>query len=204
MTGGMAGSGGTGRIGVMGGTFDPVHNGHLMGANEAGRAFRLDEVIFVPACWPWQKNGRQIAPAEDRYAMAVIATAPNPLFSVSRLEIDRPGDTYTVDTLRALRAERGPSAEFFFIIGADSLSGLSTWHEPAELLEMVHFIGLTRDGRRLADGSLGAAQFSLLEVPTLHISSTMCRERVQAGLPLRYLVPDEVISYISKRGLYRQ
>ncbi len=195
---------GPGRIGVMGGTFDPVHNGHLMAANEAGRAFELDEVIFVPAGQPWQKNGRKIAPAEDRYAMAVIATASNPLFSVSRLEIDRPGDTYTVDTLRELRAQRGPGTEFYFIIGADALSGLSTWHEPAELLTMVHFIGLTRDGHPLADGSLGAAQFSLLEVPALQISSTMCRERLQAGLPLRYFVPDEVISYIFKRGLYRE
>jgi nicotinate-nucleotide adenylyltransferase len=191
------------RIGVMGGTFDPVHNGHLMGANEAGKAFDLDEVIFVPAGQPWQKNGRRIAPAEDRYEMVVIATASNPLFSVSRLEIDRPGDTYTVDTLRALRAERGADAELFFIIGADSLNGLATWHEPAELLTMVHFVGLARNGARLAEGSLGEAEFSLLEVPALGISSTLCRDRIASGLPLRYLVPDDVISYISKRGLYR-
>lgn len=191
------------RIGVMGGTFDPVHHGHLLAANEAGHAFDLDQVIFVPAGRPWQKNGRKIAPAEDRYQMVVLATASNPLFSVSRAEIDRPGDTYTVDTLRELRREHGPDAELFFIIGADALSGLSTWHEPAELLTMVHFIGLTRDGYRLAAGSLGEAQFSLLEVPTLQISSTMCRDRLRAGLPLRYLVPDDVISYIFKRGLYR-
>ncbi|HET9893907.1 MAG TPA: nicotinate-nucleotide adenylyltransferase [Streptosporangiaceae bacterium] len=194
---------GAARIGVMGGTFDPVHNGHLMAANEAGHALGLDEVIFVPAGQPWQKNGRKLAPAEDRYQMVVIATAANPLFSVSRLEIDRPGDTYTVDTLRELRTARGPGTELFFIIGADALSGLSTWHEPAELLTMVHFIGLTRGRHQLAEGSMGAAQFSLLEVPALEISSTLCRERVQAGLPLRYLVPDDVISYISKRGLYR-
>lgn len=191
------------RIGVLGGTFDPIHHGHLLGANEAARAFDLDQVIFVPAGQPWQKNGRKIAPADARYEMVVIATAANPLFSVSRLEIDRPGNTYTVDTLRELRAEHGQQAELFFIIGADALSGLSTWHEPAELLTMVHFIGLTRDGYRLAEGSLGEAEFSLLEVPTLDISSTRCRDRFRAGLSLRYLVPDDVIGYISKRGLYR-
>ncbi len=187
----------------MGGTFDPVHYGHLLAANEAGQAFDLDRVIFVPTGQPWQKIGRKVAPAEDRYQMVVLATASNPLFSVSRLEIDRPGDTYTVDTLRELRREHGPDTELFFIIGADSLNGLATWHEPAELLTMVHFIGLARNGARLQAGILGEADFSILEMPTLEISSTMCRDRLRAGLPLRYLVPDDVISYISKRGLYR-
>lgn len=187
----------------MGGTFDPIHHGHLAAANEAGSAFHLDEVIFVPTGQPWQKGDRPIAPAEDRYLMTVIATVSNPLFSVSRIEIDRPGDTYTVDTLRELRAQRGPDAEFFFIIGADALSGLHTWRSPAEVLSLVHFIGLTRRGRQLAEHSLGSEQFSLMEMPTLDISSSICRERVRAGLPIRYLVPDSVISYISKRGLYR-
>jgi nicotinate-nucleotide adenylyltransferase len=191
------------RIGVMGGTFDPIHNGHLMAANEAAHAFNLDEVIFVPTGHPWQKADRPIAPAEDRYLMTVIATAANPLFSVSRIEIDRPGETYTVDTLRELRAQRGGDAEFFFIIGADALSGLSSWHAPEEVLTLVHFIGLTRHGHQLAEGSLGSEQFSLIEMPTLEISSSACRERVRSGLPISYLVPDGVISYISKRGLYR-
>ena len=191
------------RIGVMGGTFDPIHNGHLTAASEAAHAFGLDEVIFVPTGQPWQKTDRPLAPAEDRYLMAVIATAANPLFSVSRIEIDRPGDTYTVDTLRELRDERGPDAQFFFIIGADALSGLHTWRSPDEVLSMVHFIGLTRRGHQLAAGALGSESFSLMEMPTLEISSSICRERVRAGLPIRYLVPDDVISYISKRGLYR-
>ena len=191
------------RLGVMGGTFDPVHHGHLAAASEAAHAFELDEVIFVPTGQPWQKTDRPLAPAEDRYLMTVIATAANPLFSVSRIEIDRPGDTYTVDTLRELREQRGQDAEFFFIIGADALSGLRSWRSPEEVLSMAHFIGLTRHGHRLAEGSLGGDKFSLMEMPTLEISSSICRMRVRAGLPIRYLVPDDVISYISKRGLYR-
>lgn len=191
------------RIGVMGGTFDPIHHGHLAAASEAAHAFDLDEVIFMPTGQPWQKADRPIAPAEDRYLMTVIATAANPLFSVSRIEIDRAGDTYTVDTLRELREQRGPEANWFFIIGADALSGLDTWRSPEELLSMVHFIGLTRRGHQLAPGALGSESFSLMEMPTLEISSSICRERVRTGLPISYLVPDNVISYISKRGLYR-
>ncbi len=191
------------RIGLMGGTFDPIHHGHLMAASEVGQVFGLDEVIFVPTGEPWQKSERRVSPAEDRYLMTALATASNPMFSVSRVEIDRPGETYTIDTVRQLRAERDPDAEFFFIIGADALSRLETWHKPEELLELVHFIGCTRRGHPLVEGSLGEEKFSLIEVPTLEISSTMCRERVRTGLPIRYLVPDDVISYIFKRGLYR-
>jgi len=187
----------------MGGTFDPIHHGHLAAASEAGHAFDLDEVIFVPTGQPWQKSDRPLASAEDRYLMTVIATAANPLFSVSRLEIDRPGPTYTVDTLRDLRSLRGPDAELFFIIGADALSDLRTWHAPEEVLALTHFIGLTRRGYELAENSLGSESFSLMEMTTLDISSSMCRDRIRAGLPIRYLVPDGVISYISKRRLYR-
>jgi nicotinate-nucleotide adenylyltransferase len=187
----------------MGGTFDPVHHGHLAAANEAGHVLALDEVVFVPTGQPWQKSDRELAPAEDRYLMTAIATAPNPLFSVSRIEIDRPGDTYTIDTVRALRDEHGTDAEFFFIIGADSLSRLNTWHEPEALLAMVHFIGLTRGSRQLDAGSLGQDQFSLVEMPELEVSSTVVRARVKAGQPIRYLVPDDVVQYIAKQGLYR-
>lgn len=194
---------GAARIGVMGGTFDPIHYGHLVAAGEAGRALALDEVIFVPAGQPWQKGQRSLAPAEDRYAMTLIATASDPLFSVSRVEIDRPGETYTIDTLRDLRAERGPDAEFFFIIGADALSRLRTWKDHEELVKLMHFVGCTRPGHQLGDAGLADGQFTLVEIPALEISSTLCRERIRAGLPIRYLVPDGVISYISKRGLYR-
>lgn len=188
---------------MMGGTFDPIHHGHLVAASEVGRVLELDEVIFVPAGRPWQKGDRSLAPAEDRYLMTAIATASNPLFSVSRVDIDRPGQTYAIDTLRDLRSERGPDVEFFFIMGADALSGLRTWKNPEELLKLAHFVGCTRPGHRLAEARLAEGEFSLVEIPALEISSTMCRERMRAGLPISYLVPDGVIQYISKRGLYR-
>jgi nicotinate-nucleotide adenylyltransferase len=192
------------RIGVFGGTFDPVHNGHLVAASEVAHALDLAEVIFVPTGQPWQKEDRDLAAAEDRYLMTVIATASDSLFSVSRVDIDRPGETYTIDTLRDLRAERGPSAEFFFIMGADALSGVGTWHNTENLLSMAHFVGCTRPGHSIDANGLGRQGFTLIEIPALEISSTACRERVRAGRPIRYLVPDGVIQYISKRGLYRE
>jgi len=197
-----AAAGGGARIGVMGGTFDPVHHGHLAAASEAGHAFSLDEVIFVPAGRPWQKDSAVMAPAEDRYQMTVLATASNPLFSVSRVDIDRPGQTYTVDTLRDLRAERGPAAEFYFIVGADTASRLRTWRSYEELFRIAHFIGCNRAGHRLARDSADR-RIEQVEVPALEISSSMCRERVRAGQPIRYLVPDAVVDYIADRGLYR-
>lgn len=187
----------------MGGTFDPIHTGHLVAASEVAHALVLDEVIFVPAGQPWQKVGRELAPAEDRYAMAVIATASNPAFSVSRLEIDRPGQTYTVDTLRELRSARGIEAEFFFIAGADALNGLSTWKDADELIELTRFVGCTRPGHQFAAGVLPDGRCSLIEIPAVEVSSTVCRERVRTGLPIRYLVPDAVAEYIAKRALYR-
>jgi nicotinate-nucleotide adenylyltransferase len=194
---------GAARIGVLGGTFDPVHYGHLMAANEVGRVLDLDEVAFVPTGQPWQKAEQDLAPAEDRYLMTVLATASNPLFSVSRVDIDRPGETYSVDTIRDLRIERGPDAEFFFIMGADALSGLPTWKYYEELVQVTHFVGCTRPGHQLADAGLPEDKFTLVAIPALEISSTVCRERLRDGLPIRYLVPDDVIQYISKRGLYR-
>jgi len=191
------------RIGVFGGTFDPVHNGHLVAASEVAHALQLAEVIFVPTGQPWQKEDRDLSAAEDRYLMTVIATASDSLFSVSRVDIDRPGETYTIDTLRDLRAERGPAAEFFFIMGADALSGVSTWHNTENLFSMAHFVGCTRPGHSIDANGLGSQGFTLIEIPALEISSTACRERVRAGKPIRYLVPDGVIQYISKRGLYR-
>jgi nicotinate-nucleotide adenylyltransferase len=190
------------RFGVLGGTFDPVHLGHLVAASEAGHALGLDEVIFVPTGQPWQKLGRELAPAEDRYAMTMLATASNPLFSVSRVDIDRPGQTYTVDTLRDLRAERGPGAEFFFIMGADALSGLGTWHDPQQLLALAKFVGCTRAGHQMSAKMAADERFVRVEIPALEISSTMCRERVAAGLPITYLVPEPVAQYIAKRRLY--
>jgi len=192
------------RLGVMGGTFDPIHHGHLVAASEVGHILDLDEVIFVPTGQPWQKNGRKVSPAEDRYLMTVIATAANPRFSVSRVDIDRPGETYTIDTLRDLRAQRGPDVELYFITGADALAKMISWRDTDELFSLAQFVGCTRPGHRLSVKHLPAERVSLIEIPALAISSTECRDRVRAGQPIWYLVPDGIVQYISKRRLYRE
>jgi nicotinate-nucleotide adenylyltransferase len=192
------------RIGVMGGTFDPIHHGHLVAASEVAQFFALDEVVFVPTGQPWQKEDRQVSPSEDRYLMTVIATASNPRFSVSRIDIDRGGPTYTIDTLRDLRAERGDEAELFFITGADALARMMSWQDVSELFALAHFVGVTRPGHRLTGDGLPEDRVSLLEVPALAISSTDCRQRVATGQPIWYLVPDGIVQYIAKRRLYRR
>jgi nicotinate-nucleotide adenylyltransferase len=191
------------RIGIMGGTFDPIHHGHLVAASEAAHVFALDEVIFVPTGMPYQKTGRTVSAGEDRYLMTVIATASNPRFSVSRVDIDRPGETYTIDTLRDLRAERGPDAEFFFITGADALTKMISWRDTDELFKLAHFVGCTRPGHRLSLSGLPHDNISLIEIPALAISSTECRARVRSGDPIWYLVPEGIVQYISKRKLYQ-
>jgi nicotinate-nucleotide adenylyltransferase len=191
------------RLGIMGGTFDPIHHGHLVAASEVGHYFGLDEVIFVPTGQPWQKEDRAVSLGEDRYLMTVIATASNPRFSVSRVDIDRPGETYTIDTLRDLRAQRGSDAEFYFITGADALARMISWRDTDELFKLAHFVGCTRPGHQLSMSDLPDGQVSLVEIPALAISSTECRARVRDGQPIWYLVPDGVVQYISKRRLYR-
>jgi nicotinate-nucleotide adenylyltransferase len=186
----------------MGGTFDPVHHGHLVAASEVAYTFDLDEVIFVPTGQPYQKDKRDVSQAEDRYLMTVIATASNPAFSVSRVDIDRPGPTYTIDTLRDLRAGLDPDDELFFITGADALAEILTWHDAAELFGLAHFVGCTRPGHSLTDNGLPDGKVSLVEIPALSISSTECRARVAVGEPVWYLVPDGVVQYIAKRHLY--
>jgi len=190
------------RIGVMGGTFDPVHHGHLVAASEVAGLFGLDEVVFVPTGQPWQKTEREVSPAEDRYLMTVIATASNPRFSVSRVDVDREGPTYTIDTLTDLH-EQHPDAELFFITGADALAQILSWRDSDRFLRLAHFVGVTRPGYTLADGHLPEGSVSLVEVPALAISSSDCRDRVARGMPVWYLVPDGVVQYIEKRGLYR-
>ena len=173
----------------MGGTFDPIHNGHLVAASEVAYRFQLDQVVFVPTGQPWQKAGRDVTAAEHRYLMTMVATASNPRFTVSRVDIDRKGPTYTIDTLRDLR-ELFPDAELYFITGADSLASIMSWRDWEVMLEMANFVGVTRTG------------IELIEIPAMAISSTDCRERAREGEPVWYLVPDGVVQYIAKNNLY--
>lgn len=190
------------RLGVMGGTFDPVHHGHLVAASEAAAQFDLDEVVFVPTGQPSFKQDRDVTVAEHRYLMTVIATASNPRFTVSRVDVDRSGLTYTVDTLRDLRAQR-PEADLYFITGADAVAQMLTWKDAAELFEMARFVAVSRPGHALSVAGLPAGRIDVLEVPALAISSTDVRARARAGKPVWYLVPDGVVQYIAKHRLYR-
>ncbi len=191
----------------MGGTFDPIHHGHLVTAEEAFWQFGLDEVAFVPTGQPWMKQDRLVTPAEDRYLMTVIATASNPAFSVSRIEVDRRGPTYTVDTLEELRARADEPIDLFFVTGADAMLEIFHWKDPDEVLSRAHFIAATRPGYDLtrfeAEAPSAHANVSVMHIPALAISSTDIRRRVAEGEPIRYLVPEGVQTYIEKSGLYR-
>ncbi|AFC48170.1 MULTISPECIES: nicotinate-nucleotide adenylyltransferase [Mycobacterium] len=195
------------RLGVMGGTFDPIHYGHLVAASEVADLFDLDQVVFVPSGQPWQKD-RDVSAAEDRYLMTVIATASNPRFSVSRVDIDRAGPTYTKDTLRDLRA-LNPDSQLFFITGADALESILSWQGWEELFDLARFVGVSRPGYELSHdhitgvlGELADDALTLVEIPALAISSTDCRRRAEEHRPLWYLMPDGVVQYVSKRRLY--
>ena len=192
----------------MGGTFDPVHHGHLVAASEVADQFDLDEVVFVPTGQPWQKRDRLVTAAEDRYLMTVIATAANPRFSVSRVDIDRGGATYTTDTLRDL-ADQNPDTDLYFITGADALASILSWQNWEELFSLARFVGVSRPGYELDGEHIAAAMkelppnaLTLVEVPALAISSSDCRLRAQQSRPIWYLVPDGVVQYVSKRNLY--
>lgn len=188
----------------MGGTFDPIHNGHLVAASEVAYRFDLESVVFVPTGQPWQKAGRAVTAAEHRYLMTMVATASNPRFTVSRVDIDRPGPTYTIDTLRDLRL-LFPEAELYFITGADSLASIVSWRDWEKMLAMAHFVGVTRPGYELSEDMLppqSRGEIDLIEIPAMAISSTDCRERASLGEPVWYLVPDGVVQYITKNRLY--
>ena len=189
----------------MGGTFDPIHNGHLVAGSEVADRFDLDEVVFVPTGDPWQKADREVTDLEHRYLMTVIATASNPQFTVSRVDIDRGGPTYTIDTLRDLR-EVYPTEELYFITGADALSSIMSWHDWDRMFDLAEFVGETRPGYELREDMLPAKhqeRVHLVEIPAMAISSTDCRLRASQGRPVWYLVPDGVVRYIAKNNLYR-
>ena len=188
------------RLGVMGGTFDPIHYGHLVAASEAAAAFNLDEVVFVPTGEPWQKQN--FTTGEHRYLMTVVATASNPRFKVSRVDIDRSGPTYTIDTLNDIRVEY-PDAEIFFITGADAISQILSWKDIEKIWNMAHFVAVSRPGHKLAVPESPHGVVSLLEIPALAISSTDIRARVADKKPIWYLLPDGVVQYIAKHKLYR-
>ena len=195
------------RIGVMGGSFDPIHLGHLSAASEVAHRFDLDRVIFVPTGESYHKDNPSMSPAEIRWEMAVAATADDPRFEVSRVDIDRPGPTFTIDTLSDLQEtysrEHGREpAEWFFITGADALEQILTWRDPDQILQRVHLIGVTRPGHRLVDPGLPAGAVTLVEIPALAISSTDIRDRVRRGEPIRHLVPDAVERLIAEHHLY--
>ena len=203
-SGGGSGVSGPRRIGIMGGTFDPIHNGHLVAASEVADIFDLEEVVFVPTGEPWQKADRNVSDAEDRYLMTVIATASNPRFHVSRVDVDRPGPTYTVDTLRDM-AQLYPGGDLFFITGADALASIMSWRDWEQMFDLAEFVGVTRPGYELAEDMLPDVhqeRTHLIEIPAMAISSTDCRERAADGRPVWYLVPDGVVQYIAKNNMY--
>lgn len=183
----------------MGGTFDPIHNGHLVAASEVADAFQLDEVIFVPTGVPWHKKA--VSSAEHRYLMTVIATAANPSFTVSRVDVDRPGVTYTIDTLEEV-AKTYPNADLFFISGADAIAQILVWKDIEKIWPLATFVAVSRPGHVLELPDTEQAAIEVLEVPALAISSTTVRARVTAGKPIWYLVPDGVVQYIAKHELY--
>lgn len=186
----------------MGGTFDPIHHGHLVAAEEARVALDLERVLFIPAGQPWQKEHTAVSTGEHRLAMTRIAIEDNPFFAVSTIDLDREGPTYTIDTLRAVREER-PDDELYFITGADAITQILTWKDPEEVLALARFVAVTRPGHPLGDLPQRSDRITILEIPALAISSTDIRARVAAGRPIRYLVPDQVRRYIDERSLYR-
>jgi nicotinate-nucleotide adenylyltransferase len=194
-------------VGIMGGTFDPIHFGHLVAAQEACVRFRLARVIFVPNGRPPHKKDYPVTPAERRYDMVVLAAASNPAFETSRIEVDRPGPSYAADTLKQLRDQLGPDSALYFITGADAIMEILTWHQPERLAESCEFIAVTRPGydlRRLEETLTSdlLARTHVLAVPGVNISSTELRARAAAGQSLRYLTPHAVACYIEAHGLY--
>lgn len=206
---GLEDGGRTFRLGIMGGTFDPIHIGHLACAEQVRDVFGLDGVVFMPAGDPWMKKGKGVTDAEMRYAMVRLAVADNPHFDASRLEIDRAGETYTVDTLRALRAHYPENVELYFISGADAVFNILKWRDSDEIGKLARLVVVTRPGYILNDARrkymrthASILHMSSIEVTALSISSTDLREKVKRGRSIRYLVPQPVAEYIEQHNLY--
>jgi len=196
-------------VGIMGGTFDPIHLGHLVAAEEARLRFHLDRVIFVPSGAPPHKKDYEVTPAEHRYAMVVLATASNPHFEASRLELERPGPSYTVDTMREFRRQCGDECRLYFITGADAMLETLTWRQPEGIAALCEFIAVARPGYDLGrlSGALSApimARVHVLDIPGVEVSSTELRRRAAAGESLRYLTPLAVAQYVRTHRLYRE
>jgi len=202
------------KIGIMGGTFNPIHHGHLVTAQEALSQFKLDKVIFIPTGNPPHKIENEVASAEDRYIMTVIATSSNSNFFVSRMEIDRKGKSYTIDTVRQLRKIYGKNSLLYFITGADAILEILTWKNTDEIVSLCKFIAATRPGYNLSRiedlrkrlfGKAGAADEKIyeMEIPALSISSTDIRNRIKHNRPIDYLLPERVSNYILKHELYK-
>jgi len=195
------------RIGVMGGTFDPIHHGHLVAASEVCHRFALDHMLFSPTGQPWHKDAKPGAQAEDRYLMTVLATSADPRFDVTRVDIERDGPTYTKDTLSDLRGNWAmPGAdriEWFFVTGADAIATIGSWQDPAAIVDLAHLVAVSRPGHTFTEPPLPAGSWSWVEIPALAISSTDIRSRIARGEPVDYLVPNAVAQFITKRGLYR-
>ncbi len=190
------------RIGLMGGSFNPIHYGHLAAAEEATTRFNLDKIIFIPCGKPPHKDVSALAPAEDRYLMTAIAIAYDDRFELSRYEIDKPGPSYTIDTMRHFK-ETMPDTDLYFITGADAALELDTWREPEQIYKYGHLIGATRPGYTVDKAPTVAERVIWMEIPALGISSTDIRQRLRDGLPVANLLPAGVLEYIKSRSLYQ-
>jgi nicotinate-nucleotide adenylyltransferase len=196
------------RVGVLGGTFDPIHIGHLILAEEARDQLKLDRVYFVPAGNPPHKQGRRLAPVAERVQMTELAVAGNDAFRVSRVDADRAGPHYTIDMVQIIQGQLPPGCELFFLMGFDSLTELPTWHEPARLIAACHLVALTRhdidvDWAKLEAALPGIRQrVTILDMPELEIASHQLQERIREGRSIRYLVPEPVRQYITREGIY--
>lgn len=198
------------RYGIMGGTFDPIHTGHLVVADEVRKEFKLDKVIFMPTGDPPHKNSKNVSKGEKRYEMTLLATITNPFFEISRLELDRKGTTYTIDTILELKKMYDNEVELFFITGADSLLELHTWKDSEKILELCKIIAATRpgydiehmEGRLKELNELHKDKITTITTPGLQISSTDIRKRVKSSMSIKYLIPESVEMYINKYKLY--